>query len=249
VERIKEYDIMLARGTISAFHEEFKQNAYLETNKFEIILYPPQGFMGSNYTSELATSMTLRAETVNMAGRNISSFDESNIYGPVKQVPDGVTYGEDITVLFIASQNMAERDYIENWQQMIYNAGNWDLNYYNDFIGTLDIYTISKYNDGGEQHKNSNKVSVLDGKKPGSRTSMAYPNIQGPEMVRTFGIRCQEVWPKTLGATELAHNSGSELIKIPVSFAFRYWDRIDTSGGEVALDPFTAARRGVEIGL
>ena len=60
----------LARGTISAFHEEFKQNAYLENNKFEIILYPPQGFMGSNYTPLLATAMTLRAENVNMAGRN-----------------------------------------------------------------------------------------------------------------------------------------------------------------------------------
>ena len=214
----------LARGTVSAFHEEFKQNAYLENNKFEIILYPPQGFMGSNYTSELASAMTLRAENVNMAGRNISSFDESNIYGPVKQIPDGVTYGEDISVTFIASQYMAERDYIENWQQMIYDSGNWDLNYYNDFIGTIDIYTISKYNDGGEQHKNSNKVFVG---KSGSRTSMAFPNVQGPEMVRTFGIRCQEAWPKTLGATEMTQAAGSDLIKIPVSFAFRYWDRID----------------------
>ena len=130
----------LARGTISAFHEEFKQNAYLENNKFEIILYPPQGFMGSNYTPLLATAMTLRAENVNMAGRNISSFDESNIYGPIKQIPDGITYGEDISMVFIASENMAERDYIENWQQMIYGAGNWDLNYYNDFIGTIDLY-------------------------------------------------------------------------------------------------------------
>ena len=35
------------------------------------------------------------------------------------------------------------------------------------------------------------------------------------------------MWPKTLGATEMSNASGSELIKIPVSFAFRYWDRID----------------------
>ena len=177
--------------------------------------------MGANYTRELASAMTIRAETVNMAGRNISSFDESNIYGPVKQIPDGITYGEDVNITFIASQDMAERDYIENWQQMIYDAGNWDLNYYNDFIGTIDIYTVSKHNDGGKEGG----------------------NIQGPKMIRTFGIRCQEVWPKTLGATEMSNGAGSELIKIPVSFAFRYWDRLDPNAAA------TEDRQKAEVNL
>ena len=215
----------LSRGSIKAFHAEMSRNAYLETNKFEVILYPPQGFMGPNYTSELASSMTLRAESVNLAGRNISSFEESNIYGPVKQIPDGVTYGEDISITFVASQNMAERDYLENWQQMIYDQGNWDLSYYNDFIGTIDIYTISKHNGTNV----SSKTIRTDDTQGGTKRIFETGNNQNGDMVRTYGIRCQEAWPKTIGASELTNAGQAEVLKIPAQFAYRYWDRIDVT--------------------
>ena len=153
--------------------------------------------MAGEFSRESDSRLSLRAEAVNLAGRNISSFEETNIYGPVKQIPEGVTYADDILISFIASQDMFERHFFEEWQQLIYDQSNWNLKYYVDFIGSIDIFLLDR----------------------GSRK-------RGPQ--RTYGIRCEEAWPKTIGPTELSMTTTNELIKIPVSFAFRYWDRIDT---------------------
>ncbi len=202
----------LASGSIDNFLGSFQNHGYLETNKFEVVLYPPfdinnrRNFSGQDQADivdqtingrQTQEHITLRAESVNLAGRNITSFEETNIYGPVKQIPTGVSFAEDINVTFLASETMMERDFFESWQQTIFDSSTWDLKYYKDFIGVIDIYTITRNNVGRK------------------------------EFIRTYGIRCEEVWPKTIGPSELSMASGNELIKIPVNFAFRYWDRIN----------------------
>ena len=160
----------------------------------------------SPISSEDMKMINLRAESVNLAGRNITSFEETNIYGPVKQIPTGVSFAEDINITYIASETMMERDFFESWQQLIFDPSTWDLNYYQNFIGVIDIYTVTRNNIGKKEY------------------------------VRTYGIRCEEVWPKTIGPSELSMASGNELIKIPVNFAFRYWDRIDVPFNKQAQD-------------
>ena len=117
-----------------------------------------------------------------------------------------MSFAEDINITFIASETMMERDFFESWQQLIFDPSTWDLNYYQDFIGVIDIYTVTRNNIGKKEY------------------------------VRTYGIRCEEVWRKTIGASELSMASGNELIKIPVNFAFRYWDRIDVPFNKQAQD-------------
>ena len=108
----------LASGSIDNFLGSFQNHGYLETNKFEVVLYPPfdinnrRNFSGQDQADivdqtingrQTQEHITLRAESVNLAGRNITSFEETNIYGPVKQIPTGVSFAEDINVTFLAS--------------------------------------------------------------------------------------------------------------------------------------------------
>ena len=46
---------------------------------------------------------------------------------------------------------------------------------------------------------------------------------------RRYGIRLHEAYPKTIGAVPLNQAPATEIIKIPVSFAFRWWETLDVT--------------------
>ena len=44
---------------------------------------------------------------------------------------------------------------------------------------------------------------------------------------RRYGIRLHEAYPKTIGAVGLNQAPSSEIIRIPVTFSFRWWETLD----------------------
>ena len=46
---------------------------------------------------------------------------------------------------------------------------------------------------------------------------------------RRYGIRLHEAFPKTVGAVDLSQAPSSEIIKIPVTFSFRWWETLDVT--------------------
>ena len=46
---------------------------------------------------------------------------------------------------------------------------------------------------------------------------------------RRYGIRLHEAYPKTIGPVALNQAPATEIIKIPVSFSFRWWETLDVT--------------------
>ena len=123
--------------------------------------------------------------------RNLNTLTDANIYGPTREIVDGVTYAEDIAMTFVASSGLQERVFFEEWQKQAFDETTWNIGYYNDYVSVIDIYLLDKQDN------------------------------------RRFGLRLWESFPKTIGATSLGQASNNELIKVPVTFSFRYWDTLD----------------------
>ena len=174
------------------FKRDLNKYGVSESNKFEIKINPPlrHELWSSEFTHLERESIALRAESVNLAGRNISTFDDTNIYGPIRQIPDGITYAEDINITFIMNTNARERTYFERWQELVFEHENWNLHYYSEYIGSLEIYLLDR------------------------------------QFRRGYGIKCEEVYPKTIGAIDLSHGNANTIGKVTVNFAFRYWNPI-----------------------
>jgi len=151
--------------------------------------------VGAGIMRDLTEDLLFRVSEVNLAGRTITSFPEPNIYGPIREVPEGVSYAEEITIQFLETKTMECREIFAAWQETIFdNTGSWNLQYYNDYIGELDIVVLGQHSYGW------------------------YPS---------YGIRCFEVYPKTLGPIQLSSARTTDPIKTQVSFAFRYWKTFD----------------------
>tara|TARA_Y100001937_G_scaffold104429_1_gene144377 strand:+ start:24 stop:755 length:732 start_codon:yes stop_codon:yes gene_type:complete len=126
-------------------------------NRYEVTLYPPTGARGSrgNTTNVFSKIMGdllgdgtvratgLRCESISMPGRNMDSTPDTNIYGPEREIVTGYSFG-DINAVFQCSSDMREKKYWETWQRLTYNPKTFDIGYYNDYVGTVDIHTLDE---------------------------------------------------------------------------------------------------------
>tara|TARA_Y100000361_G_scaffold103941_1_gene93649 strand:- start:83 stop:565 length:483 start_codon:yes stop_codon:yes gene_type:complete len=80
-----------------------------------------------------------------MPGRNLDTDPDTSLHGPTKQVVNGWSFAE-ITASFNMSNDLRERQFFERWQQTAFNEGTWSINYYNDYVGSLEIYQLDLQN-------------------------------------------------------------------------------------------------------
>ena len=127
-------------------------NGFAQPNKYEVLIFPPaklgggqnQNVFGGMERQSDLRKISLRAQNVTLPGRNLSTTQESNIYGPDREIVEGVTYADDISMSFQASSGLDERVFFENWQRQAFNEKTWNIGYYNDYIGTIEMYVLDK---------------------------------------------------------------------------------------------------------
>jgi len=133
------------------------KNGMSRPNRYEVTLFPPSGTrgskgLGSNVFTKIMGDLLgdgtvratgLRCESISMPGRNMDSTPDSNIYGPEREVVTGYSFG-DINAVFQCSSDMREKKYWETWQRLTYNPTTFDIGYYKDYVGTVDIHTLDE---------------------------------------------------------------------------------------------------------
>ena len=136
---------------LSSYHNN---NGYAQPNRFDVVITPPAKvggggnenvFSGMDRKSDIR-DISMRCESVQLPGRNLSTSADSNIYGPTRDIVEGVTYAEDLTMVFQASSGLDERVFFENWQRQAFDEKTWNIGYYNDYIGNIDIFLLDKQN-------------------------------------------------------------------------------------------------------
>ena len=134
---------------LSTFHSD---EGYAIPNRFEVlILSPPKrgggittnAYAGSERGSD-ARAVSLRCESIQLPGRNLNTLTDSNIYGPTREIVDGVTYAEEIAMTFQASSGLDERVFFEEWQKQAFDENTWNVGYYNDYVSEVHIYLLDR---------------------------------------------------------------------------------------------------------
>ena len=131
----------------------FRTNeGYAQPNRYEVSIFPPVGgrsWPESKLISRVrgdAQEISLRCETITLPGRNLSSTPDTNVHGPLREVVNNVNYADSVAMVFQASADLRERVFFEKWQYTAFNPDTWNVGYYNDYIGEVDIYLFDKNN-------------------------------------------------------------------------------------------------------
>ena len=127
-------------------------NGFAQPNKYEVLIFPPaklgggqnQNIFGGMERQSDLRKISLRAQNVTLPGRNLATVQEGNVYGPDREIVEGVTYADDISMSFQASSGLDERVFFENWQRQAFNEKTWNIGYYLDYIGHIEMYILDK---------------------------------------------------------------------------------------------------------
>ena len=142
-----------AFGVLNDILSEFRANeGYARPNHYEVVIYKPALTSNSaesenNNRFDLDSvrdmdKISMRCESVTLPGRTLSTVDDTNIHGPRRQVVDGVMYADSVNMTFQSSADGAERVAFEKWQYKAFNPQTWQVGYYNDYVGTVEIFLL-----------------------------------------------------------------------------------------------------------
>jgi len=215
------------KKTIDILLSEIRSDGVVKTNQFEVHINFPQSF-----DTRRDRSITLRAQSVFMPGTNLSTVTDNNIYGPDRNIVSGVTYANEVVVTFLLDSQMKIRTYFEDWQKLTYDETSWNVKYYDDYVGTVDIFSLSNKLGTSNAFKSSGFLE--------SAFLQIYSALGNPKDIPDYGLRCWQAYPINIGQVEFSSTDANTLGTIDIGFSFRYTTNIDRMGSS---EPFNFSSR------
>ena len=129
---------------------------FARPNRYEVILSAPNGFRGGGSIPNASSNLngmksagddrkaSIRCQSISFPGRNLDTVEDTNIYGPTRQIVQGYSYGE-VTGTFLCSNEHQEKGVFESWQNLAFDdTKTWSLGYYDNYVGQIDIYQLDE---------------------------------------------------------------------------------------------------------
>ena len=145
-------------GSLNAFlSHNASRDGYSKPNRYEVMIYLPAGVSGASVqdagesatnvkglkNSEAARRVSFRCDSISIPGRNLRTQVNGNIYGPPHEVVKVITFGE-LQATFYLGNDLGERYFFEEWQKTTYNPTTYNINYYKEYVGALEIYQLNE---------------------------------------------------------------------------------------------------------
>jgi len=121
------------------------KEGFATPNKYEVIIIGPSK-RNKGATPIDARKISLFCTEVTLPGRTLESSPDNNIYGVPREIVNRPLYSGDAPMKFLCSADAEERVFFEEWQQNAFDPTTWDVGYYDDYIGAVDIYLLDKQN-------------------------------------------------------------------------------------------------------
>ena len=149
----------------------------------------------SNLPAGLSTAVNENlqylCESVSLPTKGIAS-NAHDIYGPPREIPYRETFTE-AALSFIVDDAFTVKRFFDKWQEKIINVETGNVNYWNNFVATINITRLS--NDA---------------------TSFA-------DATDKYKIELREAYPSAVGEIALGHTQGGEILRLSVTFKYRKW--------------------------
>ena len=163
---------------------------FAKGNRYNVTIKPPTGIAGLGSDPALGNLQYL-CESVSLPTKGIAS-NAHDVYGPPREIPYRETFTE-AALSFILDDAFTVKRFFDKWQEKIINVETGNVNYWNNFVATINITRLS--NDA---------------------TSFA-------EASDMYKIELREAYPSAVGEIALGHTQGGEILRLSVTFKYRKW--------------------------
>ena len=148
--------------------------------------------------------INLFCSSIEMPGHDLQTQQVQHGSAPVRDMVTSHAFEGMITASFYLSEDLKERHFFEQWQRMAVNVESHKANFYDDYIGSMEIFQLSNGLDSGLPFP-----SFID-------------KIIDVDMAE-YGIIASEVYPATISGIEYSYESGNQIATMAVGFNYREW--------------------------
>ena len=141
---------------------------------------------------ELARTVGMMCESIEMPARSVTTAD-SITYGPKRKMPTGYNFPGEVQLSVFGDKFLRQRMFFESWQKMIFDLNSHNMNYYDEYTGSVDIMQLGSF----ESDNDRDRV--------------------------TYMVRLYECYPQTIGSYDYGYNSVNEIVKLPITLNYRNW--------------------------
>ena len=191
-------------GLLSRFQNG--QNLQVGNNERTI-----ESYAALNSMRDINRQLTLQCQTVTMPAHDLQTQNRAYASEPGREMVQTHGYAGTIDCTFLLSNDLREKHYFEQWQNLAVDNYTHKANYYDDYIGSMEIYQLST--------RSERKATAVEIEQGFSSTTGELINVEE----RTYGIVASEVYPKTIGAVSFSASSANEISTLDVRFEFRQW--------------------------
>ena len=168
--------------------------------------------------SEVSKQLTLQCQTVTMPSHDLQTQNRAYASEPGREMVQTHGYAGTIDCTFLLSNDLREKHYFELWQSLAVDNYTHKANYYDDYVGSMEIYQLSNGLDSGLPFPTFiDKVFDVD--------------------MAEYGIRASEVYPATISGIEYSYESGNQIATMAVGFNYREWRNLGNT--ESKLRPYS----------
>ena len=141
---------------------------------------------------ELARTVGMMCESIEMPARSVTTAD-SITYGPKRQMPIGYNFPGTVELSVYGDKFLRQRMFFETWQKMIFDINSHNMNYYDEYTGSVDIMQLGSF----DAENDRDRV--------------------------TYMVRLYECYPSTIGSYSYGYEKQNELVNLPITLTYRNW--------------------------
>ena len=207
-------------GTIQRFLSQVNQGeGFARTNRFIVRINPPSpvrmmetqagppnmppqshsvAYGGKNEleSNVMLENVDMMCNKVTLPNRDINT-QPHRMYGPKREMPYAYSFSSSVEMTFYGDKFLRQRLFFENWQKKIIDLGTHNINYYDDYVGSMDIMQLGQFDAKGDDDARV-----------------------------TYGVRLFEVYPQTIGSMDLTYGADNEIAQVPITLNFRTWSNL-----------------------
>ena len=223
---------MARLGSIYRFRNSVLENGVARPSKYEVIITPPKdlkNMVTNNSTLNIIEkNIGMACNSIVMPGRDLTAISVKQGQDLAIEQVGAHTYEGTITATFYLDPNLDYKTFFEAWQNLAVNPITNNLNYYDNYIGSMSIHQL------GSIPVTETTITLEQDTSGGSgdhRTSIhkhgfVEEKLHTHESIRKYGIQVEEVYPATVGQIEYAYATVDEVALLPVEFQYRRWQTI-----------------------
>ena len=195
-------------GVLQRFQAQINQGEGMaRPNRFYVIINPPQKLITTpghdfdivpNTSNDLNSgtmreNMQMMCNKITMPSRDINTAPHKT-YGPKREMPYAYSFSGEIELTFFGDKFLRQRMFWENWQKTIFNNETHDMKYYDNYVGSIDIFQLGQFD-----AKADDDARV------------------------TYAVRLYEVYPQIISPIEYTYGANNTIVEVPVTLNFRNW--------------------------